>query len=168
MSAAKIQAEARDLVARLPNQPTIVCVCIDAYGHRRLYPATATADALAALVGAKTLEQWHLNSADANLALRYRVQTIDGLRAEIQAHEEWCRTMDAIQGARAMMATATAEALALPNPVQLSARAANREARRAYCEAAERGEIPPPPPPSQIPDIGGDAMDGQAWKEDGR
>jgi hypothetical protein len=154
MSAAKIQAEARDLVARLPNQPTIVCVCIDAYGHRRLYPVTATADALAALVGAKTLEQWHLNSADANLALRYRVQTIDGLRAEIQAHEEWCRTMDAID-ARA-------------NPVHLSARVANREARRAYCEAAERGEIPPPPPPAQIPDIGGDAMDGQAWKEDGR
>lgn len=85
MSAAKIQAEARDLVARLYNQPPIVCVCIDAYGHRRLYPVTATADAIAALVGAKTLEQWHLNSADQNLALRYRVQTIDGLRAEIQA-----------------------------------------------------------------------------------
>lgn len=128
MSAAKIQAEARDLVAALPNQPPIVCVCIDAYGHRRLYPVTATADAIAALVGAKTLEQWHLNSADQNLALRYRVQTIDGLRSEIQAHHEWCKTMDAIEGARAMMAAATAEALAPVNPV-------------AWSDAATRAEI---------------------------
>jgi hypothetical protein len=168
MSAAKIQAEARDLVARLPNQPPIVVVAVDAYGHRRLYPVTATADAIAALVGAKTLEQWHIDLADRELALRYRVQSLDGLRAEIQAYEEWIKAEDAIRGARAMMATATAEALALPSPVQLSARAANREARRAYCEAAERGEIPPPPPPAEIPDVGGDAMDGQAWKEDGR
>jgi len=128
MSAAKIQAEARDLVARLPNQPPLVVVAVDAYGHRRLYPATATADALAALVGAKTLEQWHLNSADANLALRYRVQSIDGLRAEIHAHEEWIKAEDAIRGARAMMATATADALALCNPVD----------SQAWTEAATR------------------------------
>lgn len=151
MSAAKIQAEARDLVAALPNQPPIVVVAVDAYGQRRLYPVTATADAIAALVGAKTLEQWHLDLADRELALRYRVQSLDGLRAEIQAHREWCKAQDAID-ARA-------------NPVQLSARAANREARRAYCEAKERGEIPPPPPPAEIPDIGGEAMDSQAWTE---
>jgi len=173
MSAAKIQDEARALVARLPNQPPIVVVAVDAYGHRRLYPVTATADALAALVGAKTLEQWHLTSADDNLGLRYRVQTLDGLRAEIQAHEQWCRTMDAIRDHQTEIQVVGHWQSGPPidaerPPVSLSARAANREARRAYCEAAERGEIPPPPPPAEIPDIGGDPMDGQAWREDGR
>lgn len=127
MTPSQIQTNARALVARVhPSSHDAVVVAVESYGVRRLYPITAAADAIAALVGARTLDDRHLQTA-IRLGIRAKVTTLDALTtaaASIDGAAAWWR-----------------------DP---AARAANRDQRAAYCEAVERGDTPPPPPPEEI------------------
>lgn len=61
MTIAAVIAAARAAVAKTyPSATDLVLAEAEAYGQRRLYPVTAAGDAVAALVGAKTIEPRHL------------------------------------------------------------------------------------------------------------
>jgi len=62
MTPSQTQTNARALVARMyPSATDAVVVAVESYGVRRLYPITPAADAIAALVGARTLDERHLD-----------------------------------------------------------------------------------------------------------
>jgi len=65
MSIAKTIAAARAAVAKTyPSSTDLILAEAEAYGQRRLYPVTAAGDAVAALIGAKTIEPRHLPLAE--------------------------------------------------------------------------------------------------------
>lgn len=79
MTPSQIQTNARALVARMHTSTTdAIVVAVESYGVRRLYPITPAADAIAALVGARTLDERHLDMARA-LGVTPRITTLDAL-----------------------------------------------------------------------------------------
>jgi hypothetical protein len=79
MTPSQIQTHARALVARMyPSATDAVVVAVESYGQRRLYPITAAADAVAALVGARTIDERHLDTARA-LGVTPRITTMGAL-----------------------------------------------------------------------------------------
>lgn len=81
MTPKQIQHHARALVARFyPSTTDAVVVEVESYGQRRLYPITDAADAIAALVGARTLDDRHLAIAK-RLGVTPRVTTMAVLAA---------------------------------------------------------------------------------------
>ena len=121
MKTAALIAAARAAIAKTyPSSTDLVLVAVESYGQRRLYPATATADAIAALVGAKTIEPRHLPIAkrlglsvlvvpapeaigNANAALLFaRAETAPDHMTS-QAYLEDGRAAEAKAGARAML-----------------------------------------------------------------
>jgi hypothetical protein len=84
MTAAQIQAAAASILARRRESGDLVVVAVEQYGQRRLYPATPSAEILARLVGATTIDERHLALAKAlaPCAITTRVVTLDALVAE--------------------------------------------------------------------------------------
>jgi hypothetical protein len=65
MKTAALIAAARAAIAKTyPSSTDLILVSVESYGQRRLYPITAAADTIAALVGAKTIEERHLPLAE--------------------------------------------------------------------------------------------------------
>lgn len=123
MTPSQIQTNARALVARMyPSATDAVVVAVESYGVRRLYPITAAADAVAALVGARTLDERHLDTARA-LGIVPRITTLAALAAPMlndQTRAIWWRHTimpDAAVRASTRAATdaAIAEILNTPN-----------------------------------------------------
>lgn len=83
MTAREIQERARALAARIyhTDEATVRVVAVESYGLTRLYPISATADAVAALASSRTLDEAHLALAVKIGGVVIRRHTL----AEIQA-----------------------------------------------------------------------------------
>jgi hypothetical protein len=121
MSIAETIAAARAAVAKTyPSSTDLILAEAEAYGQRRLYPVTAAGDAVAALVGAKTIEPRHLSICkrlglsvvivpaldaikNANAAVLFGRAEAAPDHETAQAHLEDGRAAEARAGARAML-----------------------------------------------------------------
>jgi hypothetical protein len=133
MKTAALIAAARAAIAKTyPSSTDLILASVDSYGQRRLYPITAAADTIAALVGAKTIEERHLPLAErlglsvlvvpASEAIRDAATALVFARADRapdhqvgQAFREDGRDAEARAGARAMLG-AIGETLPPPPP----------------------------------------------------
>lgn len=179
MSVAQSVAAAREkIAAACPPLSEVILIAVESYGQRRLYPASPSADAVAALIGAKTIEPRHLpiverlgltvlilDLAQIDLGLssalyreRFRAEAVRRLSPAEAAEAA------AVQGARAMMAALPDLLAPLPETIKVvlteddGGRRAVRDARRAYAAAKAAGTLPAPKPPQDIPEIGGEPM----------